>query len=117
MWGVVSCVLFMLVCVVCGLLRDVVWCVFCVCMFFCVCLRLCLCACVLFVICRVMLHNSCWGCELFVLLCACVCCFNAFVDVACDVLCDAVRFACCFCVSFRVGVCFVTIVFVRVVRL
>ena len=41
-------------------------------------------------------------------VCACVCvffCFNVFVDVACDLLCGAVRFVCCFYVSFRVWAC------------
>ena len=39
LWGVAFCVLFILMClcVVCGLLRAVVWFTFCV---FCVCLRL-----------------------------------------------------------------------------
>ena len=53
-------------------------------------------------------------------VCVCVCvlfCFNVFVDVACDVLCDAVRFVCCFCVLFHVGVCYVTTVFMCVMRL
>ena len=26
---------------------------------------------------------------------ACVFCFNVFVDIACDILCDVVRFVCC----------------------
>ena len=42
---------------------------------------------------------------LFVLVCACFFCFNVFVDVACDVLCGAVRFVCCVCVLFRVWAC------------
>ena len=69
-------------------------------------LRLLLCARVLCVMYCVMLYNSCWG-VLFVLVCACVsaCCFNVFVDVACGLLCDAVRFVCCFCVLFRVWAC------------
>ena len=38
-----------------------------------------------------------------VLVCACVCCFNAFVDCVSDVLCDGVRFL--FCVLFCVRAC------------
>ena len=66
------CVLFMLMrlCVVCGLLRVVVWCVFrvwVVCVLASVIMRLC----VLFVIYCVMWCDSFWGC--FVCACVCVC--------------------------------------------
>ena len=56
------------------------------------------------------------GC--FVFACVCVCfVFNVFVDVACELLCDAVRFVCRFCVLFRVGVRVVTSLFMCVIRL
>ena len=51
-------------------------------------------------------------------VCVRVCwCFNVFVDVACDLLCDAVRGVVVFAFVSCVGVCFVTIVFLCVIRL
>ena len=67
----------------------------------------------------VMLYNSCW--DVFCLCLrvrVCVCyCVNVFVDVACDFLCDAVRGVVVFAFVSCVGVCFVTIVFLCVIRL
>ena len=96
----------------CNVLCDGVWLVF-VCVVF---VR----ACVKSVGCSYFIV---WWCVRFrvcsLRLCACVCAgFNEGVDVACDLLCDAVRPVCC---MFRVVSCVyvrvVTIVLMCVIRL
>ena len=75
-----------------------------------------MCLCVSFVIYGVMVYNSLWG-VMCLCLCVRVCVFwlNGCVDVACGLLCDAVRLVHCFCVLFRVwGERFVTSWFVCV---
>ena len=58
------------------------------------------------------------GCFVVACVCVCVFCFNVFVDVACELLRDAVRCAYCFLrVVSCVGVRVVTSVFVCVIRL
>ena len=58
-------------------------------------------------------------CVVCACVCVCVCVwFTVFVDVCCDLLCDAVRSVCCmFGFVSCVGVRFVTIVFMCVIRL
>ena len=78
LWGAVFVgVLSMLMasCVVCGVLRDVAWFVFCVCLN--VLASAIMCLCVLVVICCVVLYNSFWG----VFVCACVCVRVCFVSM------------------------------------